>query len=400
MDSDQNPLEFLTKATNSTSGKGCFQLYFNQSISWQIYVENEDLIYAENTLHTAKTLQMNLQSLGSDVAEAINFIKSQLNTDKTAANLLKDQKFNSLLDSNILKKLTWALTRDAYESMLWVPKGQCVFWQINSLPDGVRQASDSDKIISISKITHYYQERIKAWQTLSSSFNSPHQRLYFFDYHNVMQEAVEAGKISAQFYETLKRLLRGLSLRHIALLLKQDELKVAKFLEPYIQKGAIVLRDPEAPLEKLPKIPVLQTVQASKNIQPAKPVSVKPARATVVCIDDSPSMLDEMERLLVPEGYGVTKISNPLKASAQLFRIKPDIILMDVTMPGIDGNQLCKVLRDSELFQETPIVMVTGNQGIINRAKSKFCGATDYITKPFNREELLGIVEKYLLQKV
>lgn len=313
---------------------------------------------------------------------------------------MQTQEFQNLLKPNVLEKLHWTLSKDAYESMLWIQKGECVFWQINSLPTGLILPSRLNNTTNLDKITHYYLERLKAWQSISSTFNSPHQRLYCFDYHNVLQEAVKAGKLTTQLHSTLKSLLRGLSLRHIAMLLKQDELKVALFLQPYIQQGAIVLRDPEAPLDKLPKIPVRQSPQGSKQTQSTASQSVQPTKATVVCIDDSTSMLDEMERLLIPEGYGVTKINDPLKASAQLFRIKPDIILMDVTMPGIDGNQLCKVLRESELFRETPIVMVTGNQGIFNKAKSKFSGATDYITKPFDREKLIGIIKQYVPDRI
>lgn len=400
VDLAENPLNFLKKVIGSSSDKGCLQVAFQKGIDWQIYIENEKLLSATSTLQTVQTVQMYLQSCGPTAKEALNYIKSLSITDKKAATLMQDQKFKSLLDLGTYSKLHWALSKDAYESMLWVPTAQCVFWKISLLPDGLQVDPGSDDTFSLSNLTRYYQERLKVWQTLTSTFNSPHQRLYIFDYHNVMHTAVEDGKISAQVYETLKRLLRGLSLRRISLLLKQDELKVAKFLQPYIEAGAIVLRDPESPLDQCPKLPVIQVPQGIKQSQPAAAVPAKPVKANVVCIDDSLSMLDEMERLLTPEGYGVTKINDPLKASAQLFRIKPDIILMDVTMPGIDGNQLCKVLRESELFQETPIVMVTGNQGILNRAKSKFSGATDYITKPFDREKLIGIVEKYLLEKV
>lgn len=400
LDLDNNPLKSLTKATNSSSGKGCFQVSLNKEADWQIYIEDGELLYATNTLQTAKNLQICLQSLGLDAAEALHYVKAQLDKDTTATILMQDQGFQNLLKPSILEKLHWTLSKDAYESMLWIPKGECVFWQISSLPTGLILPSRLNNTTNLDKITHYYLERLKAWQSISSTFNTPHQRLYCFDYHNVLLEAVKAGKITSQLHTTLKRLLRGLSLRHIAMLLKQDELKVALFLKPYIEQGAIVLADPEAPFDKLPKIPVIHSSQGSKQTQSTASQSVQPTKATVVCIDDSTSMLDEMERLLAPEGYGVTKINDPLKASAQLFRIKPDIILMDVTMPGIDGNQLCKVLRESELFRETPIVMVTGNQGILNKAKSKFSGATDYITKPFDRDKLIGIIKQYVPEKM
>ena len=79
-----------------------------------------------------------------------------------------------------------------------------------------------------------------------------------------------------------------------------------------------------------------------------------------------------------------------------LFRIRPDLILMDVTMPEINGYKLCDLLRDSVMFRNTPIVMVSGHRGIIDKARAKIAGATDYLTKPFTRDSLLAMVERYM----
>jgi twitching motility two-component system response regulator PilG len=79
-----------------------------------------------------------------------------------------------------------------------------------------------------------------------------------------------------------------------------------------------------------------------------------------------------------------------------IVRINPDLILLDVGMPAIDGYQLCSMLRRHNLFKTTPIVMVTGNTGLIDRAKAKVAGATDYMTKPFTQEQLIKMVFRYL----
>jgi twitching motility two-component system response regulator PilG len=92
----------------------------------------------------------------------------------------------------------------------------------------------------------------------------------------------------------------------------------------------------------------------------------------------------------------VIMISESIKALMQILRIKPDLILMDVNMPNVDGYKLCSMLRKSPLLRSTPIIMVTGKTGIIDRAKAKMMGATDYMTKPFTQGELLQLVFRYL----
>ena len=85
-----------------------------------------------------------------------------------------------------------------------------------------------------------------------------------------------------------------------------------------------------------------------------------------------------------------------IKALMQIVRLKPDLILLDVNMAGIDGYELCRLLRNHSLFKNTPIVMVTGNKGIIDRVRAKFVGASGYLTKPFTQSDLLKMVFRHL----
>lgn len=89
-------------------------------------------------------------------------------------------------------------------------------------------------------------------------------------------------------------------------------------------------------------------------------------------------------------------ISDPVKALMQIVRSKPDLILLDVTMPNLDGYELCSLLRRHPSFKAVPVVMVTGNTGFIDRAKAKLAGASSYLTKPFTQSDLLKTVFKHL----
>lgn len=223
----------------------------------------------------------------------------------------------------------------------------------------------------------HFQNRMQAWQKFGPLIRSPHQRPYLFS--QTSKDSCAPGLIK------LGKLLKGMSIRQLALALNQDELKVAKLLYPYIQRGDVYLHVSQEAYRKLPEIP------------PA-PAKIESAVKTfkIACVDDSPTILEEMYRFLNHQEYEVTKIDDPIKAASILFRLKPDLILMDITMPEINGYKLCSLLRNSVTFRETPIIMVTGRSGLIDKARARVTGATDYLVKPFTRGGLLAVVEKYI----
>lgn len=96
------------------------------------------------------------------------------------------------------------------------------------------------------------------------------------------------------------------------------------------------------------------------------------------------------------EFFTVELIDNPLVSLMQIIRTKPDLILLDISMPNLDGYQLCSWIRRNSEFKNIPVIMVTGKTGFINKAKAKMVRATDYLTKPFTQEQLLTIINKYL----
>lgn len=172
------------------------------------------------------------------------------------------------------------------------------------------------------------------------------------------------------------------SLRQIARYLNRDILTVAKAIYPYVQQGIIQLplHADDAGITSL-----VRTARAPEHRTSPK----------VVCIDDGATVREMVDAMLSPHGYEVTAIANPLDALSLVFRINPDLILCDIAMPELDGYEVCAMLRTSSTFRQTPIVMLTGKDGFIDRVKARMVGATDYLTKPFGEHELLMLVEKY-----
>ncbi|MEM9816950.1 MAG: response regulator [Cyanobacteria bacterium P01_D01_bin.6] len=120
------------------------------------------------------------------------------------------------------------------------------------------------------------------------------------------------------------------------------------------------------------------------------------ATYTIACIDDSPTVLNAIQEFLNDKSLNVVPINDPVKALMQVMRCRPDLILLDVTMPNLDGYELCSLLRRHPSFRNTPIVMVTGNTGFIDRAKAKLVRSSGYLTKPFSQSELLKMVFMHL----
>ncbi|MEA5571619.1 response regulator [Calothrix sp. UHCC 0171] len=134
-------------------------------------------------------------------------------------------------------------------------------------------------------------------------------------------------------------------------------------------------------------------------INPPAPISnIVSDRKTykVVSVDDSPTVLKEISRFLEQENFAVVAINDPVKAVMSIIRNKPDLILLDLNMDGIDGYDLCKIIRNNSMFKKTPIIMVTGNKGLIDKVKARLVGASGYLTKPFTQADLLKIVFMHL----
>ncbi|MGH1396270.1 MAG: response regulator [Trichormus sp.] len=140
-----------------------------------------------------------------------------------------------------------------------------------------------------------------------------------------------------------------------------------------------------------------QTTPKPNHVESVEnPRLVRRSLYTVACIDDSQAVLNSIKSFLDENLFAVVTINDPVKALMQILRSKPDLILLDVEMPNLDGYELCSLLRRHSAFKNTPIIMVTGRTGFIDRAKAKMVRSSGYLTKPFTQSDLLKIVFKHL----
>jgi two-component system response regulator MprA len=108
----------------------------------------------------------------------------------------------------------------------------------------------------------------------------------------------------------------------------------------------------------------------------------------VLVVDDDPSLRRMLERTLVAEGFEVTVAPDGSAALVQAERAAPDVIVLDVAMPALDGLAVCRRLRSKGL--PTPILMLTARDAVPDRVAGLEAGADDYLVKPFAMQELIA----------
>jgi K+-sensing histidine kinase KdpD/CheY-like chemotaxis protein len=121
-------------------------------------------------------------------------------------------------------------------------------------------------------------------------------------------------------------------------------------------------------------------------------VSEQSVESTILVVDDEAVIRETLERLLSSEGYAVASANSGTEGLAKAAELVPDLVLLDVVMPDLDGFEVCRRLRSDPLLAEVPVVMVTalGERGA--RLKGFEAGADDFVSKPFDNAELLARV--------
>ncbi len=118
--------------------------------------------------------------------------------------------------------------------------------------------------------------------------------------------------------------------------------------------------------------------------------------ATILTVDDTASMRQMISFTLSSVGHEVIQASDGKEALKALQGKKVDLVIADVNMPNMDGITLVKALRTLDDFKFTPILMLTTESQDAKRQEGKIAGATGWIVKPFNPEQLLNVVKKVL----
>lgn len=216
---------------------------------------------------------------------------------------------------------------------------------------------------------------------------------------------------SEQFYQTLVVLLNGQNtLRDLAVKTQRNVVEVTSSLLLCFQLEWVVLmtvadlpglffRQGESGILPMSVAPVtaIGPVKSEPESRPGlRSLSISSRKPLIACVDDSSLVLQTLEKLLTSANYQFVGVDNPLRAIGVLLIRKPDLIFLDLVMPQINGYEICKQLRKTSGFCDTPIVILTSSSSAVNRLQSSFAGASDFLSKPLDTFAVLSIVRKYL----
>jgi twitching motility two-component system response regulator PilG len=115
---------------------------------------------------------------------------------------------------------------------------------------------------------------------------------------------------------------------------------------------------------------------------------------TILAVDDSVVMQGVIKQVL-GGNYRVLVADNAVDALSMIYHEKVAVLLLDVSMPGIDGLELCRTVRSIPQFQSLPIVMLTARDGAFDKVQGRLAGATEYLTKPFDADQLRSVVNNF-----
>ncbi|WP_013323425.1 hybrid sensor histidine kinase/response regulator [Gloeothece verrucosa] len=119
-------------------------------------------------------------------------------------------------------------------------------------------------------------------------------------------------------------------------------------------------------------------------------------KGNILVVDDTPDNVRLLATMLSEKGYKVRKALNGQIAINTVQTVPPDLILLDINMPGMNGYQVCQALKSDEKTQDIPVIFISALDDVLDKVKAFKVGGVDYITKPFQGEEILVRVENQL----
>lgn len=202
--------------------------------------------------------------------------------------------------------------------------------------------------------------------------------------------------VPEKIYKTLVSLVDGKrTLRDISALTRQDLLPLMKILVPLFRKGLVGL-------VKVPDLAFpMVTLPPNSAAPPAAPLvpEVPNDAPLVACIDDSVRECEALGKIVTAAGYRFVGIQDSVKALTTLLEKKPSIIFLDLVMPVASGYEICSQLRRVSAFRDIPIIILTSNDGIIDRVRAKMVRSSGFLAKPVDGKRVTAVLRKYLAVK-
>lgn len=195
-------------------------------------------------------------------------------------------------------------------------------------------------------------------------------------------------EVSGIVFQNFLRLLDGQrSLRDLASRMNKDVRRLTSSLMPYIQQELL----------EFIKIDDIKLSHIETNNPAAQKRTEQFNKPLIVCIDDSPQICNVMEQIITKAGYRFIGVKQALQAVPTIISAKPDLVFLDLGMPIVNGYEICSQIRRVSQIKHIPVVILTGNDGIVDRVRAKVVGANAFVSKPIEIEKIIQAIEENIL---
>lgn len=121
-----------------------------------------------------------------------------------------------------------------------------------------------------------------------------------------------------------------------------------------------------------------------------------PDKKVILVVEDSATTRKVIAITLTRNGYRVVEAGDGLEALSKISEERPDLIMLDVILPKMDGYKILSIIKGNEEFKDIPVIMLTSKDGFINKMKGKMAGSSAYLTKPFDPEKMIQEIERHI----
>jgi twitching motility two-component system response regulator PilG len=352
----------MAQSTDQTSIALLFEDPLHKDVAWKLFVSSDAqrLFYATCVGGVTERLKALLAFHQIPVTEWPLDL-----TGKDYAFIYQLMFSGPSLGLNAVRELLLKLTQEAFTQCLVLRYLQVKPLRLDAEPPLSPILLD----IPINQMTAAVKASVKPWISLRPDIPTPFSRFQIdasrisdlVDFWNTPDPSILLRCLKLTQITQWGRLMQeGASLYTLALDAGLSPTMTAQCLLPVLQRGVVTIHPP-------------QFVAYSRSL---------PSLGTICCIDDSKAILQNIAEILTPLGYRVLGIQDPKTALGRMEEEIPCLILLDILMPDVNGYELCRLMRQSHLLREIPIVLLTGKDGLIDKLRAKLLGVKEYMTKP------------------
>ncbi|MEM7794581.1 MAG: response regulator [Cyanobacteria bacterium P01_C01_bin.118] len=342
---------------------------------WRLYFLAGQLVWANTRTHAKRRWYRQLLKYQPDLLNQGLSIRPTDWTYNRLARLVICKKFNRQVFSDIVSGCIAEVLFDLLQqaTLSWEETGKGLSYRIK-----LQKACDFSCInVHNVGIWHQVKRQWRDWQESELTHVCPNDTL------TVKQLALLEDTASPRLLKLLSALADGhQTLRDMALKTKQPLKAFARSVLPHIQNQALQLKSVDDKLTKSVVAPQDDIIFKLTQV-------IIPKDARIVYVSDNRADSRKMATIIEAAGYRYSNVFDPLEVLKQLDKLKPKMIFLSLSMPVVNGYELCAQIRRMSGFKDIPIAMVADGYNLPERMRGKMVGASEFLNKPIKPKNVL-----------